>query len=99
MEARGFERVHKEPFPLTIREHARKYQYIVADASAWKKSRLRSSDKLCCTTEVIKQLKLCNLKIFIRLLELKFKDSFIISLPAQPKKNIVYAKFKYLNKK
>ena len=37
MEARGFERVHKEPFPLTIREHARKYQYIVADASAWKK--------------------------------------------------------------
>ena len=37
MEARGFERVHKKPFPLTIREHARKYQYIVADASAWKK--------------------------------------------------------------
>ena len=35
--SKGVERVHKEPFPLTIREHARKYQYIVADASAWKK--------------------------------------------------------------
>ena len=37
MEARGFERIYKEPFPLTIREHARKYQYIVADGSAWRK--------------------------------------------------------------
>jgi|TARA_B100000795_G_scaffold250015_1_gene217913 hypothetical protein len=37
MNARGFERIYKEPFPLTIREHSRKYQYIVADGSAWRK--------------------------------------------------------------
>ena len=37
MEARGFQRIYNEPFPLTIREHQRKYQYIVANGSAWKK--------------------------------------------------------------
>lgn len=37
MEARGFKRLYKEPIPLVIREHQRKYQYIVADATGWQK--------------------------------------------------------------
>merc|ERR1711968_58020 len=38
MEARGMELVKPtEPIALTIREHTRKYQYIVAEASVWRK--------------------------------------------------------------
>ena len=37
MEARGFSRVYSDPIPLVIREHQRKYQYIIADATGWRK--------------------------------------------------------------
>jgi len=37
MEKNGFEKVHEEEMPLVIREHQRKYQYIISQASAWKK--------------------------------------------------------------
>ncbi|KAL7564184.1 hypothetical protein ACA910_021614 [Epithemia clementina (nom. ined.)] len=38
MESNGFEKIHEEDIPLLIREHARKYQYIVSQASGWRKS-------------------------------------------------------------
>eukprot|EP00957_Ditylum_brightwellii_P065263 4950224-Ditylum_brightwellii.AAC.1 len=37
MEERGFERIHVEQMPLVIREHQRKYQYIVSEATGWRK--------------------------------------------------------------
>ena len=37
MEARGFEQIHQEQMPLVIREHRRKYQYIVSEATGWRK--------------------------------------------------------------
>jgi putative 4-mercaptohistidine N1-methyltranferase len=37
MEDRGFEKIHDEEIPLVIREHARKYQYIVSAATGWRK--------------------------------------------------------------
>jgi len=37
MEARGFEKIHEEEMPLLIREHQRKYQYIVSEATGWRK--------------------------------------------------------------
>ncbi|CAJ1943649.1 unnamed protein product [Cylindrotheca closterium] len=37
MEAEGFEKVHDEEMPLIIREHQRKYQYIVSQATGWRK--------------------------------------------------------------
>jgi 5-histidylcysteine sulfoxide synthase/putative 4-mercaptohistidine N1-methyltranferase len=37
MEKRGFVKVHEEQMPLIIREHQRKYQYIVSEATAWRK--------------------------------------------------------------
>lgn len=37
MEDRGFEKIHEEEMPLVIREHARKYQYIVSEATGWRK--------------------------------------------------------------
>jgi 5-histidylcysteine sulfoxide synthase/putative 4-mercaptohistidine N1-methyltranferase len=37
MEARGFEKIHEEEMPLVIREHQRKYQYIVSEATGWRK--------------------------------------------------------------
>ena len=37
MEARGFEQIHEEEMPLLIREHQRKYQHIVSEATAWRK--------------------------------------------------------------
>eukprot|EP00980_Cylindrotheca_fusiformis_P024638 scaffold12194_cov129-Cylindrotheca_fusiformis.AAC.2 len=37
MEDQGFEKVHEEELPLIIREHQRKYQYIVSEASGWRK--------------------------------------------------------------
>ena len=37
MEARGFALVHDEAVPLVIREHARKYQYIISDATGWRR--------------------------------------------------------------
>ncbi|KAL3922444.1 MAG: hypothetical protein SGARI_006451 [Bacillariaceae sp.] len=37
MENNGFEKVHEEEMPLMIREHARKYQYIVSEATGWRK--------------------------------------------------------------
>ena len=37
MEHRGFEKIHEEQIPLVIREHQRKYQYIVSEATAWRK--------------------------------------------------------------
>jgi putative 4-mercaptohistidine N1-methyltranferase len=38
MEERGFEKIHEEEMPLIIREHQRKYQYIVSEATGWRKS-------------------------------------------------------------
>jgi len=38
MEARGFSKVHEDQFPLVIREHQRKYQYIVSEVTAWQKA-------------------------------------------------------------
>lgn len=38
MESNGFALVHEEPMPLLIREHQRKYQYIVSEATVWKRS-------------------------------------------------------------
>jgi hypothetical protein len=32
-----FELVAREDIPLTIREHRRKYQYIVAEMTAWRR--------------------------------------------------------------
>lgn len=37
MERRGFVKVHEEQMPLIIREHQRKYQYIVSEATAWRR--------------------------------------------------------------
>lgn len=37
MEGRGFEKIHEEEMPLVIREHQRKYQYIVSEATGWRK--------------------------------------------------------------
>jgi putative 4-mercaptohistidine N1-methyltranferase len=37
MENRGFEKIHEEEVPLIIREHQRKYQYIVSEATGWRK--------------------------------------------------------------
>lgn len=39
MEERGFIKIHDEQIPLLIREHQRKYQYIVSEATGWKKVR------------------------------------------------------------
>jgi 5-histidylcysteine sulfoxide synthase/putative 4-mercaptohistidine N1-methyltranferase len=39
MEDNGFEQVHEEEMPLMIREHARKYQYIVSEATGWRKAK------------------------------------------------------------
>jgi len=35
----GFERIHVEQVPLLIREHMRKYQYIISEATGWRKIR------------------------------------------------------------
>ena len=37
MEELGFEKIHEEQMPLVIREHQRKYQYIISEATAWRK--------------------------------------------------------------
>ena len=37
MEVRGFEKIHEEEMPLVIREHQRKYQYIISEATGWRK--------------------------------------------------------------
>jgi SAM-dependent methyltransferase len=37
MESNGFEKIHEEQVPLIIREHQRKYQYIVSEATGWRK--------------------------------------------------------------
>lgn len=37
MENRGFEKIHEEEMPLVIREHQRKYQYIISEATGWRK--------------------------------------------------------------
>lgn len=37
MESNGFEKIHEEEIPLVIREHRRKYQYIVSEATGWRK--------------------------------------------------------------
>lgn len=37
MEDRGFEKIHEEEMPLIIREHQRKFQYIISQASGWRK--------------------------------------------------------------
>lgn len=36
LEARGFQKVHEVQMPLVIREHQRKYQYIVSEATVWR---------------------------------------------------------------
>eukprot|EP00934_Nitzschia_sp_Nitz4_P006520 Nitzschia sp. Nitz4//scaffold25_size161228//36694//39737//NITZ4_002420-RA/size161228-augustus-gene-0.124-mRNA-1//-1//CDS//3329544556//6510//frame0 len=37
MESNGFEKIHEEQMPLVIREHQRKYQYIISEATGWRK--------------------------------------------------------------
>jgi putative 4-mercaptohistidine N1-methyltranferase len=37
MEGNGFEKIHQEEMPLLIREHQRKYQYIISQATGWRK--------------------------------------------------------------
>jgi SAM-dependent methyltransferase len=37
MENRGFAKIHEEEMPLVIREHQRKYQYIISEATGWRK--------------------------------------------------------------
>jgi putative 4-mercaptohistidine N1-methyltranferase len=37
MQALGFQQIHDEDMPLLIREHTRKYQYIISKATWWKK--------------------------------------------------------------
>ncbi|KAL7548686.1 hypothetical protein ACHAWF_011951 [Thalassiosira exigua] len=39
MESVGFAKIHEEQMPLVIREHRRKYQYIVSEATGWRKER------------------------------------------------------------
>lgn len=36
MEDRGFVKIHEEEMPLVIREHQRKYQYIISEATGWR---------------------------------------------------------------
>ena len=38
MEEKGFTKIHDEEIPLVIREHQRKYQYIISQATAWRKN-------------------------------------------------------------
>mmetsp|Transcript_68673 Transcript_68673/g.123751 ORF Transcript_68673/g.123751 Transcript_68673/m.123751 type:complete len:962 (+) Transcript_68673:88-2973(+) len=38
MEKRGFVKTGEEQLPLVIREHRRKYQYIVSEATVWRRS-------------------------------------------------------------
>lgn len=38
MEDNDFTQIHSEEMPLVIREHARKYQYIISEATAWEKN-------------------------------------------------------------
>merc|ERR1719464_687277 len=38
MESNGFTKIHEEDMPLVIHEHALKYQYIVSEATGWKKN-------------------------------------------------------------
>ena len=37
LEGLGFEKIHEEQMPLVIREHQRKYQYIISEATGWRK--------------------------------------------------------------
>jgi len=37
MEERGFKKIHDEEMPVVIKEHQRKYQYIVSHATGWRK--------------------------------------------------------------
>jgi hypothetical protein len=37
MERLGFEKIHQDQMPLVIREHQRKYQYIISEATGWHK--------------------------------------------------------------
>jgi len=37
MESNGFAKIHEEEIPLVIREHRRKYQYIVSEATGWRR--------------------------------------------------------------
>jgi len=37
MEGLGFQKIHEEQMPLVIREHQRKYQYIISEATGWRK--------------------------------------------------------------
>lgn len=36
MQELGFENIHQEQMPLVIREHQRKYQYIISEATGWR---------------------------------------------------------------
>jgi hypothetical protein len=38
MESLGFEKVYEEQMPLVIREHRRKYQYIISEATGWRRT-------------------------------------------------------------
>jgi len=37
MELIGFVKIHESQIPLMIREHQRKYQYIISEATGWRK--------------------------------------------------------------
>jgi len=45
LEAEGFELIIRRPMPFLIRETGRKFQFVVAEGSAWKKS-IKSANKL-----------------------------------------------------
>jgi hypothetical protein len=38
MDGLGFEKIHEEQMPVVIREHQRKYQYIISEATGWRKN-------------------------------------------------------------
>jgi len=38
MDGLGFEKIHDEEMPVIIREHQRKYQYIISEATGWRKN-------------------------------------------------------------
>lgn len=41
----GFEKIHEEEIPLIIREHQRKYQYIISEATGWRKRKLEGQEE------------------------------------------------------
>lgn len=47
MEANGFVKVAEEQVPALIREHKRKFQYIVSEATGWRKEGTGTTASTC----------------------------------------------------